>query len=63
MKGKHALSQNQEPYKMEMQRKGIRLGDTAFKPTPMTANPVYNCDPGLGAKTIAHPFKKGKPQI
>lgn len=63
MKGKRAGSLNQEPYKVEMQRKGITLGDTAFKPTPMTANPVHNRDPGLGATTIAHPFKKGKPQI
>lgn len=39
---------------------GVKPADT---PRPMTANPVCNCDPGLGVKTIAHPFKKGKPQI
>lgn len=32
-------------------------------PRPMTANPVSTCEPGLGATTISHPFKAGKPKI
>jgi len=33
------------------------------KGVPMNANPVTKTNPGLGAKTIAHPFKAGKPSI
>jgi hypothetical protein len=63
MKGKRADSLTQLPYKMEMQKKGISLGATAQHPVPMKANPVVKQDPGLGATTISHPFKAGKPTI
>jgi hypothetical protein len=53
----------QLPYKMEVQKRGISLPNDAFRPVGSPANPVHNPDPGLGAKTIAHPFKKGKQHI
>jgi hypothetical protein len=62
MKG-HKSDGSGLPYKMEMQKKGISLGDTAQKPVPMKANPVRNIEPGLGATTISHPYKAGKPTI
>lgn len=65
---KHMDSINASPesptFREAMQKKDGTFGvEKAQKPTPMKANPVYNCDPGLGAKTIAHPFKKGKRSI
>lgn len=50
------------PYKMEMQKKGVTVPG-AQHPVPMTATPVTHCEPGLGAKTLSHPFKAGKPTI
>lgn len=50
------------PYKMEMQQKGIREPNIPAG-IPMKATPVTKPDPGLGGKTISHPFKAGKPQI
>lgn len=65
---KHLGSINASPesptFREEMQKKDGSFGvEKAQKPVPMKANPVYVCDPGLGAKTIAHPFKKGKQHI
>jgi hypothetical protein len=49
-------------YRDMMQKKGVSVPN-AQHPTPMTATPVSHSEPGLGAKTIAHPFKSGKPNI
>lgn len=62
MKGKRETSIDGLPYKMEMQKKGITVGP-ADVPRPMTATPVSKKEPGLGAATIPHPFKAGKPTI
>jgi hypothetical protein len=32
-------------------------------PVPMKATPITESNPGLGATTIAHPFKHGKTKI
>jgi hypothetical protein len=61
MKSKHSTNPAQT-YKMEMQKKGISV-PPADVPRPMTANPVKNVEPGLGATTISHPFKAGKSHI
>lgn len=58
-----ADSRNRKDYKLGVQAAGVSLPNTPFKAVPMTATPVTKRDPGLGAKTIAHPFKNGKPQI
>lgn len=50
-------------YREQMQKKGFPPIESAQKPTPMKANPVTKQDPGLGAATIPHPFKTGKPTI
>lgn len=51
-------------FRQQMQKADGTFGvEKVQKPVPMKANPVHNCDPGLGAKTIAHPFKKGKQHI
>lgn len=64
MKGKKVEGgPEQLPYKMDIQEKGISLPNDAFRPVGSPANPVKKCDPGLGAKTIAHPFQKGKQHI
>lgn len=65
---KHMSSINASPesptYRMEMQKKGGNFGvGQAQKPVPMKATPASHTDPGLGATTISHPFKKGKPRI
>jgi hypothetical protein len=53
---------HQESYKEEMQRKGISV-PPADVPRAMVPNPRTHTDPGLGAKTLAHPFKSGKTPI
>jgi len=63
MKGHKSASPDGMPYKLEMQKKGISLGDTAFKTTPMKANPVTHTSPGLGGRDCPHPFLHGKPKI
>jgi hypothetical protein len=61
MKGKNA-GNDQIPYKMKMQKQGI--SEPGIKSgIPMKATPITPCNPGLGATTIAHPFKNGKPKI
>jgi hypothetical protein len=62
MKGKRADSINSLPYKMEMQKRGISVPARPYG-IPMKADPVKKVDPGLGATTISHPFKAGKPTI
>jgi hypothetical protein len=63
---KHLGSINASPesptYRQEMQKKGFSV-PPADVPRPMKANPVSKQDPGLGAATIPHPFKAGKPTI
>lgn len=63
MKGHRDGGPESLPYKMEVQKKGISLPNDAFRPVGSPANPVTHPDPGLGAKTIAHPYKAGKPKI
>jgi hypothetical protein len=55
-------SPNSEPFRMKMQKQGFSV-PPADVPRPMTANPVKNVAPGLGAKTLSHPFKAGKSHI
>jgi hypothetical protein len=59
----HKSHNTGQTYKGEMQKAGISLPNDAFRPVPSTPNPVHKCDPGLGAKTIAHPFREGKQHI
>lgn len=51
-------------YKEEMQKKGGNMGVVA-RPNgiPMKETPVTKSDPGLGAATLPHPYKAGKPRI
>lgn len=50
------------PYKMEVQKQGIHEPGIPSG-IPVKATPVTTCDPGLGAKNISHPYKKGKQHI
>jgi len=49
-------------YRDATQAAGLSIPNVP-KGVPMKATPVTHKEPGLGAKTIAHPFKKGKPTI
>lgn len=51
------------PYKMEMQKRGVSLPNQQAKHCPMSPTPVSKTGPGLGAKTISHPYLKGKEKI
>jgi hypothetical protein len=62
MKTKMGTEPGSLPYKMEMQKKGFSV-PPADVPRPMVANPRTHTDPGLGAKTLSHPFKSGKTAI
>ncbi len=55
-------SRERKNYKADMQKTGVTV-PKAQHPVPMTANPVSKSNPGLGATTIAHPFKNGKSSI
>ena len=57
-----ADSRERKNYKAEMQKTGITV-PASGKAVPMTATPVTKQNPGLGATTISHPFKAGKPLI
>lgn len=65
---KHLDSINAGPetptYREKAQKKDGTMGVVA-RPNgiPMQATPVTKSDPGLGATTISHPFKAGKPRI
>lgn len=51
-------------FRQQMQKADGTFGvEKAQKPVPMKADPVRKCDPGLGARTISHPFKAGKRPI
>ena len=55
---------NSKMYKLHMQKVGISLPNPHNSGSvPSTANPITKLDPGLGAKTITHPFKAGKQSI
>ena len=62
MKGKRVDNENALPYKMEIQAKGLTLPGLP-KGVPSPADPIKHVDPGLGATTIAHPYKASKPKI
>jgi hypothetical protein len=63
MKGKQVESGPEGlPYKMEIQKNGLTLPGLP-KGVPSNPNPHTHTDPGLGAKTLPHPFKGGKPTI
>lgn len=63
MKAKRVLGGPESlPYKMEMQAKGIREPNIPAG-IPMKATPITKPDPGLGAKTISHPYLKGTTKI
>lgn len=49
-------------YRNKMQEQGITLPGIP-KGVPSTPNPVTHKEPGLGATTIPHPYKAGKPKI
>lgn len=51
-------SSESRAYKMKMQKVGITLPNQhAERAVPSKANKATHTDPGLGAKTIAHPFQ------
>lgn len=56
------MSMEKKLYRAEMQKKGVTLPNPQI-PVPETANPVTHKEPGLGAKTLVHSFKAGKPRI
>lgn len=62
-KGSKGGGKGNKHYKREMQTIGISLPNDAFKSVPQTANPKTKLDPGLGAKSITHPFKASKTSI
>lgn len=55
-------SGQKKEYRNATQAAGISLPGMP-KGVPMKATPVTKPNIGLGAKTIAHPFTKGKPTI
>lgn len=55
-------SGQKKEYRNATQAAGISLPGMP-KGVPMKATPVSKPNIGLGAKTIAHPFTKGKPTI
>jgi hypothetical protein len=55
-------SRNRKNYRAELQKAGFSLENQPAKAVTSTATPVTHKDPGLGAKTISHPFKS-KPNI
>ena len=65
---KHLSSINASPesptFREEMQKKDGTF-DVVARPKgiPMKATPVTKSDPGLGAATLPHPYKAGKPRI
>lgn len=56
------MSMEKKLYRDAMQKKGVSLPNPQ-KPAPSNANPVTRKEPGLGGKTVAHPFKAGKKAI
>jgi hypothetical protein len=56
-------SREQKDYKLGMQKKGISLTNQPAMSVPQKANKVSNKEPGLGARTISHPYKASKKSI
>lgn len=51
-------------FRQEKQASGDTFGvQKAQHSVPMKATPVTKSDPGLGATTLSHPYKAGKPKI
>ena len=62
-KGASGGGKGHKVYRAEMQKKGVTIPNTAFSGVPQTANPKSKLEPGLGAKSIVHPFKASKTSI
>jgi hypothetical protein len=56
-------SRSRKTYRDEVQKAGVSLHNQPFVQVPQKANAVTKHEPGLGAKTISHPFKATKPKI
>lgn len=50
-------------YKMEMQKVGFSIQNQHALAVPQKANKVTSHEPGLGAKTLPHPYKASKKSI